>query len=214
MRDPVGQATSSLQGSQANQETWTTVWPRLDGSSGAIWFNLHSEHKPLSITSYLSPFELREGCTHHPHAPRLDQAWPTNSTCVLTFPLSALVMGGIFDIFVSKPDVNDSLSSSNRDFGVGVRKLRKGGKALSMEGDCRKKGISLKTTFPFLIIAELITRMAKDFLTLKIFSKSLFHLTLSEWNFPKLQSLKVFKMQCEILTNRLWLESTKVNFFP
>lgn len=64
--------------------------------------------------------------------------------------------------FVSKPDVNDSLSSSNRDFGVGARELRKGGKALSREGDCRKKGISLlKPTFPFLIIAELITRVAK-----------------------------------------------------
>lgn len=50
------------------------------------------------------------------------------------FPLSALVMGGIFDIFVSKPDVNDSLSSSNRGVRVGVREYRKGGKALQWKG--------------------------------------------------------------------------------
>lgn len=100
-------------------------------------------------------------------------------------------MGGIFDIFLSKLDVNDSLASSNRDFRVGVRELREGGKVLSMEGDCRKKGISLlKMTFPFLIIAELITRTSEVI----SYTANLFHVPLPSHvvrvEFPKAAIVK------------------------
>lgn len=51
--------------------------------------------------------------------------------------------GTYFDTFMSEPDVNDSVQSSNRDLGVGAGELRKGGKACSMESHSRNKRISL-----------------------------------------------------------------------
>lgn len=84
--------------------------------------------------------------------------------------------GTHFDTFMSEPDVNDSLHSSNGDLGVGTRELRKGRKALSMESNSRSKRISLsEIIFVFLIIAELITRMVQVLANIANFPETLFH---------------------------------------
>lgn len=107
------------------------------------------------------------------------------------------------DTFVSKPDVNDSLFSNSGDLEVGAKKLRREGKPCSMACNSINKEISFKTISICQIIAELNTRTANIISYTANLSKALFHPTSSEWDFPKPQSLKVFKMQCEILTNRL-----------